>query len=143
MDGYQDADLYFYVNFAALYPPGSIPGGFVPYVVTCDTVGLFRIPGSTEQSQFIDAGGRITNLSNLAAETDRSVDCTDGRFRALPKSLDIGAKGYYIRFTPDAGEHGAAYSRIGFLVDAGQGTSVPYQFLFVTINILPGLPPPP
>jgi len=134
VDGYQDSDTYFYVDFRGLLPDAT---GYTPYVADCDaSKGTFKVPGDSSQASHFAAGGLIMNFEKMALATNRDPRCSDPDFRPLIRSQDISNKGYYIKFTPNPGEVGTGYNHMTFVLDPADSDGR-FEVVYVSINVLP------
>lgn len=149
VNGYQDEDLFIYVNPEGLLAPGSI---YSPYLVACEPGrGQFYSPNSSTQRDAIESSsGRIGNWKLLEEHTLKRVDCAslqESSFQSMPASDVMLHRGYYVRFTPGPGEFGNAYNRLAILVQHPGATAADtFHLIWYVINILPGpapdVPPP-
>ncbi|HYD49670.1 MAG TPA: hypothetical protein VEB21_15045 [Terriglobales bacterium] len=133
--GYQDTPIYFRIAFDGLV---ALPGGYTPYVAACDgSRGVFKVPGDRLQADHIDNQGRITNLALLDSNTGRDPACVDPNFVPLTKSINVGSKGYYIKFTPAPGESGDNYNYMTLIADTDEPNTETFEIIHVIIDILP------
>ena len=139
VNGYQDTPLFFFLDFDSLYPE-DYTAGYTPYVADCDPAkGTFKVPGDKFQADYFDAGGAILDQAGLDSRTNRDPGCAVPNFVPLTKSIITGGKGYYVKFTPLAGEYGDNYNRMVFVLEDSTASGT-FQVVTVFINILPSSP---
>jgi hypothetical protein len=154
VEAYENEPVLIYINAKQLEP--LIGNDFTPMVFSCDSGnGTFRAQDDELQRNYIDADGNILDLANFLAETNVNLSCksfVDGPvYRGLPPIDPFSnpeLKGYYLMFTPDAGESGRNYNQISILLDDSSSRVPaerynPFHVLWFTIHVNPGPPPVP